>query len=180
MSGPLPISFIEEKVKDLGNALFISMSDAVLKIPTCVVKLLETDALGQLWFVIPKPSQYIHAFDKNFPVKLDFFRKGCDFYLKILGHATLVNDPEEINTIECLYDDVKEKARQSETILVRVKVSSASYTEKHLEKTTRGNFVHQVKNNIYRWFQSSGSGHDETYRKVPAGFGSPAFTNNSN
>lgn len=180
MSGYLPIAFIEEKVKDLENALFFSMSDAVLKIPTCVVKLIETDALGQLWFIIPRPSQFIHAFDKNFPVKLDFFKKGSDFYLKILGHATLVNDPEEINSIECIYDDIKEKARQSEMILVRVKVSSASYTEKHIEKNSKGALINLVKNNIYRWFQSSGSGGHRSYEKVPVSFTSPAFTNNSN
>ena len=53
-----------------------------LKIPACVVKVLETDELGQLWFMIPKPPQSIHAFDKTFPVELDFFRKGRDYYLK--------------------------------------------------------------------------------------------------
>ena len=31
MSGYLPIAFIEEKVRDLENALFFSMSDAVLE-----------------------------------------------------------------------------------------------------------------------------------------------------
>jgi hypothetical protein len=55
MFGYLPITFIEAKIKELENALFFSMSDAVLKIPTCVVKVLQTDELGQIWFVIPKP-----------------------------------------------------------------------------------------------------------------------------
>jgi hypothetical protein len=58
------------------------MSDAVLKIPTCVIKCLEL--MNWSRFVVPKPSQLIHAFDKIFPVKLDFFRKGRSFYLKVL------------------------------------------------------------------------------------------------
>ena len=66
MFGYLPVSFIQDKVKDLENALFFSMSDAVLKIPSCLVKVLEADELGQLWFIIPKPSQFIHAFDQKF------------------------------------------------------------------------------------------------------------------
>src|SRR5258708_34086046 len=119
MPGYLPLTFIEEKVMDLENALFFSLSDAVLKIPSCVVKVLQTDELGQLWFVIPRPSQLIHAFDKTFPVKLDFFRKGRDYYMKIFGKAFLFNDPEEINTVECLNETIKQQALYSGTMLVK-------------------------------------------------------------
>ena len=65
----------------------------------------------KLWFVIPKPSQLIHAFDKTFPGETGFFQKGRDFYMKIFGKAFLVNDPEEINTAECLNETIKQLAR---------------------------------------------------------------------
>ncbi len=174
MSGYLPISFIEEKVRDLENALFFSMSDAVLKIPTCVIKVLGTDELGQLWFIVPRPSQLIQAFDKVFPVKLDFFRKGRDYYLKILGKAFLVNDPEEINTIECLNESTKEQARQNESILIRVQMSHIDYVEKTPAKANSKNLFRQVKSKIYRWFQLSEGGSD--FKKIPVDVKYPSIS----
>jgi general stress protein 26 len=167
MSGYLSIAFIEEKVRELENALFFSMSDAVLKIPTCVVKVLETDELGQIWFMIPKPTQHIHAFDKIFPVELDFFRKGRDYFLKIFGKAFLVNDPEEINRAECLNETIKEQVRQNEIVLVRVQISRAEYTEKSPDITSTKNLLHQVKNKLYRWFQLSQQEGQGLSHKVP-------------
>ena len=178
MSGYLPISFIEEKVRDLENALFFSMSDAVLKIPTCVIKVLGTDELGQLWFVVPKPSQLIHAFDKIFPVKLDFFRKGRNFYLKVLGKAFLVNDPEEINSIECLNESTKQQARESEAILVRVQMTHVDYVENAPAKVNSKTLLHQVKNRIYRWFQLSDGGQD--FQRIPVDVKYPSVTSFTN
>src|ERR1700676_4068721 len=176
MSGYLPITSIEEKVMDLENALFFSMSDAVLKIPTCVIKVLETDELGQLWFVIPKPSQFIHAFDKTFPVKLDFFRKGRDYYLKIFGKAFLVNDPEEINAVECLNERTKKQARQNETMLIKVQMTNAEYVEKASEKLSAKNLLIQVKNQIYRLFKISQSEGSLDYQKIPVKVKYPPLT----
>src|SRR5450755_2684679 len=168
MSGYLPLTFIEEKIMDLENALFFSMSDSVLKIPTCVIKILETNELGHLWFVIPKPSQFIHAFDKTFPVKLDFFRKGRDYYLKIFGKAFVVNDPEEINSVDCLNETTKQQARRSETVLIKVQMSHAEYVEKAAAKASAKSILNQVKNKIYRWFQLSQHKGDLAYQKIPA------------
>jgi general stress protein 26 len=153
---------------DLENALFFSLSDAVLKIPSCVVKVLQADELGQLWFVIPKPSQLIHAFDKTFPVKLDFFRKGRAYYLKIFGKAFLVNDPEEINHLESLHENIKQQARYDETVLIKVQMSHAEYFDTAPLRTSTKMILNQVKNKIFRWFHLSQ--HDESlaYQKIPA------------
>ena len=155
---------------DLENALFFSLSDAVLKIPSCVIKVIQADELGQLWFVIPKPSQLIHAFDKTFPVKLDFFRKGRDYYLKILGKAFLVNDPEEINHAECLKETIKHQARHDETVLIKVQMSHAEYVENTAGRTSTKMMLNQVKNKFYRWFHLSHHNHNEglAYQKIPA------------
>ncbi len=180
MFGYLPLSFIEEKVKDLENALFFSMSDAVLKIPSCLVKLLEADELGLLWFIIPKPSQFIHAFDKSFPVKLDFFRKDRDYYLNILGTAFLVNDPEEINHVECLDDQLKKQARDNESVIIKVKISHADYVEKAPARVSAKTIIQQVKNKIYRWFQLSHSDGDPNFPKIPVHVKYPSVTSFSN
>jgi general stress protein 26 len=165
MSGYLPLTFVKEKVRDLENALFFSLSDAVLKIPSCVIKVLQTDDLGQLWFVIPKPSQLIQAFDKTFPVKLDFFRKGRDFYLKILGKAFLVNDPEEINSADYLSENIKQQAQHNETVLIKVQMSHAEYIEKTTVKTST--LLNQVKTKFYKWFHHTNHDTELAYHKIP-------------
>jgi general stress protein 26 len=168
MSAYLSVAFIQEKVKDLGNALFFSMSDSVLKIPSCLVKVLEADELGQLWFMIPKPTQFIHAFDRSFPVKLDFFRKGRDYYLKISGMAFLVNDPEEINSVECLDEQIKQQARKNESVIIKVKILHADYVENAPARSSAKTILQQVKHTIYRWFQLSQFDGELNTTKIPA------------
>jgi hypothetical protein len=180
MTGWLSISFIEEKVRDLENALFFSMSDSVLKIPACVVRVLETDKLGQLWFVIPGPPRFLHALDKTFPAKLDFFRKGRNYYLKILGNAFLVNDPEEINSVECVDETTKQQARRNESILVKVKIMQAEYVEKAPAKRTAKTWVNQIRSQLFRWFKLSSSDAGMEYRKIPARMTYPSITSFNN
>ena len=180
MSGYLPLTFVEEKVMDLQNALFFSLSDAVLKIPSCVIKVLQADERGQLWFVIPKPSQLIHAFDKTFPVKLDFFRKGRDYYLKIIGKAFLINDPEEINSTENLHETIKQQARYNETVLIKVQMSHAEYVETAPVKTSAKKILNQVKNKIFRWFHLSQHEEGLAYQKIPAEVKHPSQSSFSN
>jgi hypothetical protein len=149
------------------------MSDSLLKIPSCLVKVLETDELGQLWFTVPKPSQFIHAFDRSFPVKLDFFRKGSEYYLKIFGMAFLVNDPEEINSAECLNEQVKKQARENESVIIKVKISHADYVENAPVNPSAKNIFRQVKHKIYQWFQLSHSTGDPHFPKIPVQVKSP-------
>jgi hypothetical protein len=180
MSGYLPLRFIEEKIMDLENALFFSMSEAVLKIPTCVIKVLQTDELGQIWFVIPRPSQFIHAFDKTFPVKMDFFRKGRDYYLKIFGKAFMVNDPEEINGLDGLCENTRLQAIRNETVLIKVQMSHAEYVEKAPVKPSPKAILSQVKNKIHRWFKLSHQDVGLNFQKISAEVKYPAlsvFTN---
>ncbi len=168
MNSYLPLSFIEEKVRDLENALFFSSSDAILKMPTCLVRILQIDEFGQLWFVVPKPTQFIHAFEKIFPVKLDFFRKGCDYYLKILGKAFIVSDPEEINVIAGLSEFIKQKARRNELVIMKVKITHADYAEKNPAKVSARMLRNQVKNLIHRWILLARPQHAEVFSKIPS------------
>jgi hypothetical protein len=180
MSGYLSLPFIEEKIRDLEYALFFSMSDAVLKTPTCVVKVLQTDQIGQLWFVIQQPSQFIHAIDKTFPVKLDFFRKGRNYYLKIQGIAYLVTDPEEINTVDCLGENIKEEARKNAMVIVRVKISHADYVEKAPVKSSARDVVKLVRNRVYNWFRQTQPFGEVGYQKIPAEVTYPSLSSFTN
>jgi general stress protein 26 len=168
MSGYLPLPFIEEKIKELENALFFSLSDAVVKIPACVIKVLKTDEVGQLWFSIPKPTQSIYAFDKTFQAKLDFFRKGKDYYLKIYGTAILVNDPEEINMVDCLNENIKQQARINAAIIIKVKITYAEYIEKAPVNATTKTLIKEVRNRVYSWFRQTHPAGRMNSLKIPA------------
>jgi general stress protein 26 len=179
MNGYLPLTFVDEKVRDLENALFFSTSDAVLKMPTCVVRILEIDELGNLWFVVPKPSQRIHAFEKFFPVKLDFFRKGRDYYLKILGNAFIVNDPEDINSVDVLNEAVKQRARKNELVILKVKISHVDYAEKHRSKVTMKILLSQVRGLFNHWLFPERNADQAFLNRIPASHSvySPAYSN---
>ena len=155
MDGYLPLNFIHNRVKDLQNAILFSLSETVLKIPTCVIRVLETDQLGRVWFYIPKPKQSIYAFEKIFPAKLDFFKKDREYFLKLYGTAYIINDPEEINLTECLDETIKLKALKNEILLITIQIQKAEYVEKSPLIVSTKTILNQVKNKLYHWFLSS-------------------------
>ena len=122
------LPFLQEKISDLRSALFFSLSNAVLKMPTTIVTALKVDEVGQVWFFVNRPMQNIQEFDKEFPARLEFFKKGKYFYLKIMGKACIVNDPEEVNGLVSLNEEVKTQA-MTKLVLVKVKIQSVEYME---------------------------------------------------
>src|SRR5215212_3817152 len=91
--------FLRERIGNLGSAIFFNQSDAVLKLPTSIVRISHVDQYGYIWFFMQKPPQALNEFEKEFPVKLDFFRKGLDYSLQVIGKGCIINDPEELMTI---------------------------------------------------------------------------------
>lgn len=118
--------FLREKIKNLGSAIFFNQSDAVLKLPTSIVRIINVDEYGYIWFFMQKPPQHLNEFEKEFPVKLDFFRKGLDYSLQVIGNGYIVNDPEEIFVITTNIDEVKQ-FNPNEMVLIKVKMTRADY-----------------------------------------------------
>ena len=120
------LPFLREKIQELKSALFFSQNSSLLRMATTIVSILKVDELGQLWFFVPRPTQALHEFDREFPVKLEFFRKGKGFFLHISGKAYIVDDPEEVNGL--VFDDLKQQI-SSNMVLVKVKMGKADYFE---------------------------------------------------
>lgn len=123
------LNFLREKINELRSALFFNTGNAVLKLPTCIITTLHMDEAGQVWFFVNRPEQYLHEFDKEFPARLDFFKKGKRFFLHLTGKAYIVSDPEELNELVSVTDDVKQKAI-SHQVLIKFKISGADYYER--------------------------------------------------
>jgi general stress protein 26 len=123
------LTFLSEKVQELRSALFFNTSNAVLKLPTCIITTLKVDEAGQIWFFVHRPEQYLHEFDKEFPARLEFFQKGKRFFLHLTGKAFIITDPEELNEIVSVEDDVKQTAK-SHMVLIKFKAANANYYER--------------------------------------------------
>jgi len=143
------LPFLQEKISDLRSALFFSLSNAVLKMPTTIVTALKVDEVGQVWFFVNRPMQHIQEFDKEFPARLEFFKKGKNFYLKIMGKACIVNDPEEVNGLVSVSEDIKTKAMY-QLVLVKVKIQSVEYMENTPSETN--SWVNSLRMQYNKWF----------------------------
>ncbi len=123
------LDFLREKINELRSALFFNTGNAVLRLPTSIITTLKMDEAGQVWFFVNRPEQYLHEFDKEFPARLDFFRKGKRFFLQLTGKAYIVSDPEELYEVVSVEDDIKQKAI-SHLVLIKFKIATADYYER--------------------------------------------------
>ena len=102
--------FLKEKIQDINSAIFFNLSEAVLKLPTSIITTLKVDEFGYVWFFVERPRQQLNEFEREFPTRMDYFRKGKDHSLQIMGKAWIVTDPEELAMAIDLSDEVKQKA----------------------------------------------------------------------
>jgi len=150
----LPIKFLKEKVQELQSALFLTDSDSLVKLPTHVISSAEIDDAGDVWFIIPKPSQHVDSFDKTISAKLDFFKKGKGFYLKIQGVAKIVADKNEMISVKGLSEEITDKVDNESAVAIRVKVQNADYFE-NVPKPSSSNWLLNGTNHLYNWLCNS-------------------------
>jgi len=152
------LNFLQEKIQEIGSAIFFNLSDSVLKLPTSIVSTLQVDDYGFVWFFMQKPKQHLKEFETDFPVRLDFFRKGMSYFLQVMGKGWVVTDPEEMNTISYLPEEAKRLA-MNEMVLVKVKIMKAEYYEK---SAARLSWWQNVVNTFTSWFRN-GNYRPDTY-----------------
>ncbi len=148
MLPPIQIQFLQEKINDLKSALFFSLSDSVLKIPTSIVSAIHVDEVGQVWFFMSKPSQQLQEFDREFPARLEFFKKGKNFYLKINGKACIVSDPEELNSLVSVPEEMQNRTMDN-MVLVKFRIQFADYYEQDEQRTR--NWMQNIRNVWFKW-----------------------------
>jgi hypothetical protein len=77
-----PINFIQDKIRNIGSALFHSEQSSVLKYPTTIITARKVDEFGQIWFYMDKPTQNFTQFDDQFLPDLIFSGKGKTIFSK--------------------------------------------------------------------------------------------------
>ncbi|HEU4633385.1 MAG TPA: pyridoxamine 5'-phosphate oxidase family protein [Flavisolibacter sp.] len=143
------LNFLQEKIREIGSAIFFNLSDSVLKLPTSIVSTLKVDDYGFVWFFTQKPRQSLKEFETDFPVRLDFFKKGTNYFLQVSGKGWIVTDPEEMNSLEGLSEEAKRMAMH-EMVLVKVKIMKAEYYEK---AAGRLSWWQNMVNTVSAWFR---------------------------
>lgn len=119
------LTYLQEKVEEIGSAIFFNESQSVLKLPTALVSNIKVDEFGYLWFITQKASEENSAIEAGFPVRLDLYRKGVQFYMQIEGAAWVVSDPEEIFAMQHITEDIMQQQR-TDTVLLKVKIVKAA------------------------------------------------------
>jgi hypothetical protein len=146
------LNFLQEKIQEIGSAIFFNQSDSVLKLPTSIVSTLKVDEYGFVWFFVQKPRQQVREFETEFPARLDFFRKGKTSYLQVMGKGWVVSDPEEVNHFANLPQETLTALQ--DMLLVKVKIMRAEYYE---TRTSRQSWWRQAVNTVSTWFRHSNS-----------------------
>jgi hypothetical protein len=141
---------LKTKIMELKSALFFTESASIVKLPTHVISEVEMDAEGQIWFVIPRPVQHLEAFEKEMPAKLDFFKKGKDFFIKITGVAFLITDMEEVNNNLNLSEDMRTRMNDKNVIGVKVMVQKTDWVD-NTPKPTQ-NWLQASRSQLSSWF----------------------------
>ena len=135
---------LKSKIIELQSALLFTESSSIVKLPTHVISEVEIDEEEQIWFVIPKPVQHLDAFDKEIPAKLDFFKKGTDFFVKVTGTAYIITDQEEIDYHPTLSAEMKERMKGERVIAMKVRIQDSELVDNSPKPTQS-------------WFQASRS-----------------------
>jgi general stress protein 26 len=144
----MSVEVLREKVMELENALFMSESNALVNLPTHIIRSSAVDEDGNIWFLIPRPTQVIESFSTEMPAKLDYFKKGKEFFLKISGVATIVWSKEEMkkNNFPAQLSFSPDK---DNVVAVKVKVDLSEYMEKAPKPTS--NPLKHVGSQVYNW-----------------------------
>lgn len=137
---------LKTKIMELQSALFFNESKSIVKLPTHVISDVELDSEGSIWFVIPKPPMHIEAYDKEIPAKLDFFKKGTDFFVKVRGTAFLQTG---ING-EMLSAEMRERLASADVILVKVQVLESELVDN--SPKPKQNWLQASRSQLSSWF----------------------------
>ena len=128
MNTRLPGKFLQKRLSELNNALFFTEGDALIKLPNHLVTAMHVNEDGDILFVLPKPAQDLAAFDAEFPARLDVFKKGKPFGLKVRGKGHLIIDAAEIKMRCAASKQLQQRAGNDEVIMVRVSIQYVDYT----------------------------------------------------
>ena len=144
------MNVLTSKITELQTALFYTESVSPIKLPTHVISDVEVDSEGRIWFAVPRPTMHIDAFEREVLAKLDFFKKGKDFFVKVKGVATLLTDAAAINSFEAVSADMREKMSDEKSIGIMVTIEDTEFVD-NTPKPSQ-NWLQSSRSHLSSWF----------------------------
>jgi general stress protein 26 len=92
-------NLIRQQIKALDSALFFTENNTGLKLPVHVINNVQVNDEHEVWFLIQRPTQALSEFDAQLPAKLDFFKKGMPYQVKVKGIASIVDDATKVSEL---------------------------------------------------------------------------------
>jgi hypothetical protein len=127
------LHFITEKIEEIKFAIFYCHSNSPLKINNTLINTFRVDDCGDVTFFINRPPQLISQFDREFPVGLNYFKKGKDYFMNIFGKARIIHDPEELAYQTDLTAEEINMALTTH-ILIKVQILKVDFYDNNYEK----------------------------------------------
>jgi general stress protein 26 len=144
------MNVLKSKISELQTALFYTESGSPIKLPTHVITDVEVDDEGRIWFAVPRPTMHIDAYEKEVLAKLDFFKKGKDFFVKVKGVASLLTDAATINSYDTLSADMKLKMTDEKSIGIMVMIEDKEFVD-NTPKPAQ-NWLQASRSQLSSWF----------------------------
>jgi len=150
MLSDIHLGFLRDRIYEIGSALFFNTSNAAFKIPVAIISALKVDDQGNILFFQHRPNLFMEEGDKEFPAKLDFYRKGKPFFLQVSGKALVITDEQEINELVDIAPEMKAYAL-TRVMLVKMQVLHAAYFEQRQRPVSKlESWWHAVCNYLFR------------------------------
>jgi general stress protein 26 len=141
------LQFISEKINQLRNAIMYVDGSGPVKLENDIVTAIRVDDEGQLWFLTNYPSQHVEECEQNFPARLLFYKKGVNFFMRVSGKATIINDSCSDNHAD---SDNNDRSQKLKKVLMKLTMINIEYTASPAKKTK--NKMEIVLENWYSWF----------------------------
>jgi hypothetical protein len=167
MSSDKNLQFINSKIEEIQVARFHCTSTSVLKIPSAVANTFKVNDDGHLLFFLPRPTQLISQFDKDFPVELNYFRKGASGYLDIYGKARIVNDPEELFEYELSAEETMRALNKDMLVVVKIMKAKYHVSERSSNATSFVEKVRSFFSGFLAWFEPNSRSYDFSKPQLP-------------
>ncbi len=139
------LQFIASKIMETEAAIFQCLTNSILKIPNSVVHTLQADNDGNIWFFVDRPPQCVSEFEQDFPVNLQYFKKGKPYWVQVSGTAHMLTEAYEIKEDLNLSPEELRNALSTQ-LLLKVTINKAELKELSHQKK---NIIQEVKTFLY-------------------------------
>lgn len=121
------LQFIKARIQEIKSALFHSEGYPFTRFCTCIIRCLDVDERGNIWFFV-NDDTYCSPDDlRKFPATLSFYRKGKPFFIRISGLAEVMNSEVVVENFVGQPDNYELMLEKMK--LIKVKIEQADYQE---------------------------------------------------